>query len=327
MASYQRNGMTVVNDVLTKYAVANQNASERELVVPEGVVAIAADAFSQNRVGITKLTLPASFARFDANAFSNSCLNSVSVSSANKKFKVQCGCLIDVTTSTLVLASNSFFSASTPHGDSVKHERNDFFNTSVYLTNYIVPSVKYIGNRAFAYISQRAAYAITLPKGLFSIGAESFFCAKICGAILPDGLTSIGPRAFKGSSLFSIDIPQSVTTLGDEAFMGCRGMGFVSIRGEIKNWGKNIFDSTGNSQTQMTIKSTSVGDRALGNYSGKIHLTAALKSLGERALGRPCLIYAHTTLAQWNAVRKGKDNVYTYVRCTDGKTGTGGYNL
>lgn len=59
---------------------------------------------------------------------------------------------------------------------------------------------------------------VTLPNGLVSIGAVSFFNTGISQISIPETVKEIGAGAFGNTNLKSVYIPKSVTKIGDYAF-------------------------------------------------------------------------------------------------------------
>jgi hypothetical protein len=92
---------------------------------------------------------------------------------------------------------------------------------------------KHIPPYAF-YQSNNARYlrAVTLPKGIESIGIEAFGDTNLMSINFPTTLKSIGAKAFYHTSLSSIVIPETVTDIGAQAFSYCYSLSDVTIRTE-----------------------------------------------------------------------------------------------
>ncbi len=87
-----------------------------------------------------------------------------------------------------------------------------------------------IGDRAFY---EKTFYNVTVPRGVTSIGVESFSGCTYAGyddesnyydngpftVYLPEGLTDIGERAFENTDIFEIQIPSTILHIGKDAFV------------------------------------------------------------------------------------------------------------
>lgn len=124
-----------------------------------------------------------------------------------------------------------------------------------------------------------------VPAGVRAVGDLAFDgCASLASVTLPAGVTKIGWRAFMDCVLLaSVAVPDGVTVIGTEAFCNCRSLASVEIPASV----------------------TRIGDSAFS-------LCMALTDIRFRG-----------TVAQWEAVRKGKYwNSFARaqtVRCTDGE--------
>jgi len=115
-------------------------------------------------------------------------------------------------------------------------------NMSLLDTVVIPPSVKSLGQYAFAYctnlksinlpVTQKtlptsffegcsSLESIELPATLTTISTDAFYgCVKLSNVNLHEGLTTINQRAFYNCKLTSITIPSTVTSIGNGAFKG-----------------------------------------------------------------------------------------------------------
>ena len=69
----------------------------------------------------------------------------------------------------------------------------------------------------------------TVPEGVTSIPAYTFYSAQTESIVLPSTLVSIGDYAFAGSSITSIFIPAGVTQMGAHVFEGCEALAAVTF--------------------------------------------------------------------------------------------------
>ena len=126
-----------------------------------------------------------------------------------------------------------------------------------------------------------------VPAGVRAVGDLAFDdCASLASVTLPAGVTKIGWRAFMDCvRLASVTVPDGVTVIGTEAFCNCRSLASVEIPASVTRIGNSAFS-----------------------------FCMALTDIRFRG-----------TVAQWEAVRKGKGwNTLARaetVHCTDGEAG------
>ena len=201
-------------------------SSLTEIILPEGVTTIAAEAF-YNCDGVI-LTLPSTFtckAGCGSTIFHDAHIRAFHVADGHPSLRVINGFLCTKDGKTLLAAPCP-------------------------LQTEVVPnSVTTIAPGAFDtfgwdYTVAHQRYTLKLPKGLKTIGAEAFAYSELVEVELPEGVTSVGASAFEGcthlerivfpSTLKTIErytaagvndelevqLPEGVTTLREHAFGG-----------------------------------------------------------------------------------------------------------
>ena len=209
------NDFTIKNGILKAY-----KGNEAHVIIPEGVTAIGAYAFSK---ALKSITLPDSLTVICASAFfSCESLQSITipegVTSIGSTAFYGCKALQNIT------LPNSL----TAIGDMA-------FNGCYSLKSIHIPnSVTSIGNRAFGACINLEN--VTLSSSLLYIGNFMFYeCSKLQSIDIPENVNYIGPSAFKGcSALKSLHIPEGVTFIGAEVFSGCNGLQSLRIPNGVK---------------------------------------------------------------------------------------------
>ena len=189
--------------------------------------------------------------------------------------------------------------------------------------------------------------SVTIGNSVTSIGEWAFSgCSGLTSITIPDSVTSIGDRAFESTELTSIIVVEgnskyhsagnclietatktlilgcktsvipadgSVTSIGFEAFRGCIGLTSITIPDSVTSIGVAAFYYCSD-LTSVTIGSgvTSIGDMAFSYCSGLTSVTIpdSVTSIGYQAFydctGLTSITF-NGTIAQWNAIAKGKD--------------------
>jgi hypothetical protein len=170
--------------------------------IPSTVTSIAGAAFESD--DLTNITVPASVASIDAEAFSY-CryLESITVATSNPDYSSAGGVLFNKSQAILIAYPGSLT------GD------------------YVVPgSVTNIGAYAF---SGDTLHGVTLPAGLISIGDYAFDDDYITSIAIPATVTGIGYASFDYCDLSTVTIPASVTNIGDYAFNDCYNLQAITV--------------------------------------------------------------------------------------------------
>ena len=209
------------------------SGASRNVVVPDGVVAIGSRVFQGT--GITSVKLPESVTRIKSRAFEG-CGELAQINLPRNLQTIEgwafIGCKSLATIAFPVglkeILAGAFggcglTSLSIPPGISTIDE--GVFNNMRNLTTLSIPgTVKSIGSRAFA--DCRSLRTLVIGQGTCEIGWMAFSeCVSLVQVQLPTTLTTIRDNAFGGcTALQSILIPGSVTKLGCNAFAGCKSL-------------------------------------------------------------------------------------------------------
>lgn len=170
----------ILGDTLYKY-----NGTSENVVVPDGIKSIAANAFAYNTI-IKSVTLPEGLQEVGTNAF------------------VHCYFLSDIK----IPSSLSHIGAGAFDDTEWMNTRNDEFN----VVNGIL--IAYNGSSPNP----------ILPEGVTAIGAGAFMANdKLLSVHLPDSVVYIDTMAFGGcTSLLQINIPKTVEWIDEYAFSSCK---------------------------------------------------------------------------------------------------------
>ena len=173
------------------------------ITLPETLLSIGDKAFF-NCTSLTSIHIPASVTSI-GNAITSCCsaLQTITVDKSNRHYdsRDNCNAIMATATGALIAGSN----------------------------NTVIPE----GTTAIGDEAMRGMYdlqAISLPKGLRSIGNSAFYyCRSAEGAlVIPEGCTAVGTYAFHHCvGIQFINIPSTVTTLGAHAFRECSAVEMV----------------------------------------------------------------------------------------------------
>lgn len=234
----QNDGLVIINqNVIT----ADDYYITDTVVIPEGVKAIAAGAFSE--CDLTEIHLPDSMREIGSNAFR------------------WCSRLTDINIPDGVtsIGDSAFYGCSSLADinipESVTEIESGVFGLCSSLVEIHLPSgLKNIGDGAFSHCS--GLNNVSIPNGAVSIGDNAFsWCANLTGVSIPGSVKSIGHSAFEytpwltgqlrqngGLAIVNqtivdadagisgnIEIPAGVTSIGDGAFSNCINLTGVRI--------------------------------------------------------------------------------------------------
>ncbi len=79
---------------------------------------------------------------------------------------------------------------------------------------------------------------LTIPSGVLSIPAQSFYRHGATTLILPKGCGTIESKAFANSAVRTVVIPGPVTSIADDAFEGCTDIMFITNDEKMKTFAK-----------------------------------------------------------------------------------------
>jgi len=203
-------GIKTINEFAFVYC-----SSLTSIIIPNSITTISNDAFYYCH-NLKTLDLPSSIITIGDSAFYNSGLTSIylpdNVKLGNEVFKY-CSALKEITVSE----------------NSVNYSSIDgvlFDKSNKLLIAY--PNAK--------------STEYTVPKGVTSIGRQSFYNSDIRVVTFPESLNSIGFKAFGScDSLKSIVLPDSVTTVGTSVFTGCTNLKSAKLGAGLQNISSGMF--------------------------------------------------------------------------------------
>lgn len=250
----------IADGTLTAY-----NGTATDVVIPDSVTAIAADAFQGNS-DITSVTLPANLTAIPDSAF-NGCralenvifpadshLTSIGANAfygcSNLKSLTLPEGVTSIGTKAFASLGIAFKEINLPStvntlGDSIK----DVFTGSTGLQNVNIAEgnsswYSYDGalyqESAIVYCPPYKTGAYTIKDGTMIISANVFEESKLEYVAIPESVESIGANAFYSSQLKSIEIPGSVKTIGEYAFFNSKVRSVILHEG-INSIGNNAF--------------------------------------------------------------------------------------
>lgn len=201
-AQTDENGFTVIGGILVSYM-----GDDADVVVPETVRIIGAEAFSLKKRNITSISLPETVTALQSRAF----------------YDLQNLTSVNIPSGVTVIPEEAFYRCG-------------------LLTTIVLPEgVTEIGNSAFRYCSELAE--MTLPDTLKSIGEAAFQnCTCLNSLTLPEGFKEIGEDAFNNCrDLAELVLPQTLETIGDSAFQSCRSLTEVVIPDSVTAMDDGVF--------------------------------------------------------------------------------------
>ena len=232
-----------------KTQLAGYNGNKHDIIIPNSVKTISAEAFSGDTV-ITSVVIGDSVTAIEKYAFKDcSALTSVtipsSVKSIDEKAFEGCSAIKQLNYNTDAVGLQFYQNPlleTVVIGDSVTRIRNGAFYKCTDLKSVTIgKSVKNIGSSAFRECSSLPS--VTLPDSVESIGEYTFWgCEALTTINIPNTVTSIGVSAFTGcSSLTAISIPEGVTTIERSAFSGCTSLKSLTLPHSLKKIGTDAF--------------------------------------------------------------------------------------
>jgi hypothetical protein len=285
---------------------AFKDASITEIVIPEGVKYIGADAF-RNCVNLTSVTIPSSLIKLSAHFDNCTALKNVYISNIeNWCENIGAWFVYDANLQYSLYLNNELVTNIT-FPDTVTIINSKAFRGCASITNVTIPSsVHTIGNYSFYQCS--GLTDVTISNGVTTISQYAFHsCRNLKNVTLGESISQIKTYAFAYcSSLETIVIPDSVTSIAQYAFRACTSLKTATIGNGLSIIDPYIFGECSGLES-ITI---GTGLTRINNWA-----FSRCESLKD--------IYYSGTTAQWNAIIRNSgsswsSNLSFTVHCTDG---------
>ena len=219
--AYQFKGCTqleyivIPNGVHTIQTAAFENCTAlKNVTIPESVKSILTNAFLH--CDSLEVTIPASVAKIEENAFSGQTLVRLAEDQAN--FKMVDGILYSADLQKMICI------------------------TGEAPSNIVLPDgITHIADSQFAQCT--TITSVQIPDTVTSIGFAAFYgCSNLTRVNIPDSVTSIGGRAFyRCTSLTEIRIPDRVTAIEEDTFSECLSLTHVTLPDGLTSIGCDAF--------------------------------------------------------------------------------------
>lgn len=254
------------------------------LTVPEGVLAIGANAFSQS--SLKSVSLPASVVCIDNSAFGSAWdLQKLTVAEGNKTYCAVDGMLFSADKKVLILCLMQDGKCKIPGGTEEIGEGAFRGLRRVEIVDGFPSSLKAIGKWAFW--GCEVGEKLVVPSSVVRIGSAAFSCLNLKElAINGDGV-NIGESAFSGcAALESVTIQGKEVQVGARAFGGLPRLKTVKVTGSAVVLGNRAF-STCLALTEIKFPEglTAIGEEAFSNCwaLARVDLPEGLTSIGRQA--------------------------------------------
>lgn len=134
------------------------------------------------------------------------------------------------------------------------------------------------------YDSRASITAVTVEKGVTSIGSRAFFgCGGVSDMVLPDGLNSIGESAFAAcSGLERVTLPEGIASVKTRTFESCKKLEQINLPDSLNELGDYAFRSC--TALQSIRISDGVTVLAEGVFSGCSRLDSVVLPAGLTAI-------------------------------------------
>lgn len=237
-------GVSVPEGVTTIEDEAFCNCPITSVTLPDSLTTIGYNAFGGTN--LTSINIPKNVTSIDVNPVSGCTgLTSITVDSANTKYKASGNCLIETGSKTLIAGCK----------------------------NSTIPtdgSVTTIGGEAFTY--QSGLKSITIPNSVTTIGNGAFESTGLTSLTIPGTVKTIENNAFSGcTGLTTLNMGDGVKTIGGWAFSGCTGLTNVLIPSTVTSIGQNAFYGVKNIMYGGTATGSPWGAQASGGFfDGKL---------------------------------------------------------
>ncbi len=227
-AKIAENPLVIVNGVLI-----DGSACEGDVVIPDTVHTIAANAFYSNKT-MTAITFPDSLTKIGDYAFADTQLTSVTIPGSVTEigfYAFYDSLLSEITVppSVAKIGENAFkdteFLAKKQKENPLVIINDVLVDGETCTGDVVIPdNVTYISAMAFADVD--ALTSVVIPEGVTELETHTFqHCDNLTSVTLPEGLERIGSYVFGSCpSLTDINIPDSVVLIERSAFFSCESL-------------------------------------------------------------------------------------------------------
>ncbi len=261
------------NSKINNYLFGSSDVSNYELILTGAIESISFTPLSNTRT-VTKITLPATVTKIEANAFEEcSALQTI----------VFLGTVTDIQ----VAAFRNCVSLETIDLSNVQYIGENAFSgcallNNITLTNNLKPTQSGNPLNTGSFANCKALSTITIPNTITEIPESCFSgCESLTAITFEGNLSKIGAYAFDGcSSLNTLDIRLNVesssnTPLAANAFTGCYGNVTVTIAsGSLPALPNNSFNGFCGTTVTLDGKFTEIGSYAFQNSENLTTVTA-----------------------------------------------------
>mgnify|MGYP003301793235 CR=1 FL=1 len=253
--------------------------SNGEVIIPEGIEKIEAEAFIDNQL-VKKVVMPNTIVEIGANAFTG-CINLVDIQFSNNLRTIGADAFLDckkITSVELpktleVIGEEAFARCEELEKVLIDYEAKikeiqdaifyeckklktislpkatekiggyAFYECSSLDTISIPDSIEEIGANAFSYCSALQNIEIGENSQLRNLGERAFYlCKELQKIKLPDGLKTLEKAIFAGCyKLSSVDLGNGIETLGYDVFNSCRSLKSITLPDSLRKIGAASF--------------------------------------------------------------------------------------
>ena len=219
----QPNGLVYIGKVAYDYKGKQDMSANTSVVIKDGTVGIAEDAFCGCGSNLISVSMPNSVTCIGSCAFEN-CISLTTILFSDK--------------------INSIGSYA-------------FLNTAWY--NKQPNGLMYIGDVVYGY-KGLVRKELVIKKGTLGIAGSAFReCSGLTSIVIPESVTNIEGYAFMESGLTSITIPQNVTYIGDGVFKECNNLKTVISRAvKPSSLGTDVFYNVNMEECTLRIPRVSM---------------------------------------------------------------------
>ena len=234
----------------------------KNVVIPDTVTCINAEAFSDYKINVEEMCLPDNLEYLDPRAFGSNAgyseISSFIISDENSHYMTKDGVLYSKDGKTLIrfpVKPNTALKA-------ISVERDGSGRRYIY---QILKECETIGKFAFSGTDLVNAsdtyesvvkFEVQFPSGITTVDDYAFYSSKIGSVKMNEGLKEIGKRAFSYSKFENDELilPLTVTSIGDEAFRSVSrnnevtdeleyGFRHIELPEGLKSLGSEVFGS------------------------------------------------------------------------------------